>query len=472
MSTLAKIELGSNATDFINDQALEDLLKRPAPDTTRIGDILDKSLDKQPLTLEETADLLLVTDPEQLVRIFEAAGQLKHQVYGKRIVLFAPLYIGSHCVNNCPYCGFKSTNRDALRRTLTEDEIQEQIRALQNMGHKRLILVYGEHPKYDADYIAHTIQTVYDTEGPIGDIRRVNINAAPLDIDGFRKVADAGIGVYQIFQETYHHAIYEKLHDPRTRKGNYLWRLDGLSRAMEAGIGDVGIGALFGLYDWRFEVLGLISHALHLQQRFGAGPHTISFPRLKPAAGVQCDDKYLVSDDEFKRLIAILRLAAPYAGMVCTAREPAEVRREALKVGVTQIDAGTRIEMGGYTEAGDTQVMEREQFQIGDIRSLDEVVRELIQLGHIPSFCTACYRIGRTGSEFMEYSIPGFIQDFCLPNAMSTLQEYLIDHASPETRDAGEAFMKQETESLGKMQKSTLEKLHRIREMGERDLYV
>ena len=251
-------------------------------------------------------------------------------------------------------------------------------------------------------------------------------------------VKQAGIGTYQIFQETYHHETYARVHPAGTRKADYLYRLDGLSRAMEAGCDDVGIGALFGLYDWRFEALGLVSHALHLQSRHGCGPHTISFPRLQPACGVELDGEFLVSDHDFKRLIAILRLAVPYTGLILTARERPELRREVMAFGVSQIDAGSRIEIGGYTEAGDAQRMEREQFSLGDVRPLDAVMRDLIEDGYVPSFCTACYRLGRTGEHFMEFAIPGFIKRFCTPNALSTLMEYLVDYASPETRAAGE----------------------------------
>jgi 2-iminoacetate synthase len=258
-----------------------------------------------------------------------------------------------------------------------------------------------------------------------------------------------------------------------TRKGDYLWRLDALSRAQEAGIDDVGIGVLFGLYDWRFEVLGLVAHALHLQQRYGVGPHTISFPRLRPAQGVMHQDQYLVSDQDFKRLIAILRLAVPYTGLILTAREEPALRREVLGFGVSQIDAGSRIEVGGYTEAGDAQVMEREQFELGDIRPLDTVMRELLEDGYVPSFCTSCYRLGRTGEHFMEFAIPGFIKRFCTPNALTTLLEYLVDYATPQTRAAGEKLIAAELEKMeeGPLKRELLDRLQRIRETDARDLY-
>jgi 2-iminoacetate synthase len=297
-----------------------------------------------------------------------------------------------------------------------------------------------------------------------------------MDIDGYKMVGDAGIGTYQIFQETYHHATYAKVHPAGTRKGDYLWRLDALSRAMEAGLDDVGIGTLFGLADWRFEVLGMVTHARFLQDRYNCGPHTVSFPRTRPASGGEFDDSKQVSDHDFKRLVAILRLSIPYTGMILTARETPELRNEVLGFGVSQIDAGSRIELGGYTEAGDAQqqVREREQFELGDVRTLDEIVRKLMQDDYIPSFCTACYRLGRTGEHFMEFAIPGFIERLCTPNALSTLMEYLVDYASPETKAVGEAMIARELEDFpdgGALKVDLLDRLHRIRTTEERDLF-
>ena len=473
MLSLPELTLTSGATDFIDDAALESLLSAPRPGRSQVRDVIAKSLAKTALSVGETATLLTATDPELIDEIFAAARQLKRDVYGNRIVLFAPLYIGNDCVNDCLYCAFRHSNRDEVRRTLARDEIVRQVEALENQGHKRLILVFGEHPRYDADYIHDCVQAVYAVKVGHGEIRRVNINAAPQDVAGFKRIKAAKIGTFQVFQETYHHETYAAMHSPRTRKGNYAYRLDAQSRAQEAGIDDVGIGALFGLYDWRFEVLGLVSHALHLQARYGVGPHTISFPRVRPALGVDLPEKWRVSDAEFKRLVAILRLAVPYTGLILTAREPPELRRELMGFGVSQIDAGTRIELGGYTEAGDAQCMEREQFELGDIRSLDTVMGDLLTDGYIPSFCTACYRLGRTGEHFMEFAIPGFIKRFCTPNALSTVMEYLMDYATPETRAAGEELIAAE---LAKMEESPLkqelmDRLRRIRETEDRDLY-
>lgn len=466
-------KLSATATDFIDDAQLTALLERPRPDSRRVRDLVAKSLDKQALAVEETADLLLADDPELVEEIFAAARTLKETVYGNRIVLFAPLYIGSECINDCAYCGFRRSNPDAVRRTLELEEIRRQVTALEEKGQKRLILVFGEHPKYNAEFIAEAVRTVYGVKVGHGEIRRVNINAAPLDKEGYEIVKEAGIGTYQVFQETYHHPTYAQVHPRLTAKGDYLWRLDALSRAMEAGLDDVGIGALFGLYDWRFEVLGLVRHALFLQEFYGVGPHTISFPRLRPASGVQLDEKWQVADRDFLRLIAILRLSVPYTGMILTAREDAALRRQALSFGVSQIDAGTRIELGGYTEAGDTQCMEREQFTIGDVRSLDEVMRELVVDGHVPSFCTACYRLGRTGEHFMEFAIPGFIKRFCTPNALTTLLEYLVDYGSEETRAAGERIIAEELAKLPEdaLKRELVSRLDRIRTTEDRDLY-
>jgi 2-iminoacetate synthase len=465
--------LSEAATDFIDDDRLTSLLRAGEADPAAVRDVIDKSLAKQALTVEETATLLRATAPEQVEAIFEAARKLKRDVYGNRIVLFAPLYIGNECINDCLYCGFRRSNPDAVRRTLSTEELRQQVKALVSRGHKRLILVWGEHPAYGPHAIADAVRTVYDTKLDHGEIRRVNINAAPLDHEGYRTVKDAGIGTYQVFQETYHHETYAHFHPANTRKGDYLWRLDALFRAFEAGCDDVGIGALFGLTDWRFEVLGLVRHAIELERRFGVGPHTISFPRLQPACGVAFDERYFVSDAEFKRLVAILRLAVPYTGLILTAREKANLRREVMAFGVSQIDAGSRIEIGGYTETGDAQVMEREQFALGDIRSLDEVMRELIEDGNIPSFCTSCYRLGRTGEHFMEFAIPGFIQKFCTPNALVTLQEYLTDYASDPTRAAGERLIAQELTRLEdpNIREQVRERLERVRNTDERDLY-
>lgn len=473
MCGMPAVQIPAKAYNFIDETHLSGLLSGKRPDAGRIREIIAKSLAKEALSVEETAALVMAHEPELVEEIFAAARQLKQQVYGNRIVLFAPLYIGNNCVNDCSYCSFKRSNKGMVRRTLSHREIREQVVALQDKGHKRLILAFGEHRQYDPRFIADTVRTVYATRSGHGEIRRVKINAAPLDHEGYAAIREAGIGTYQIFQETYHQPTYARVHPGNTPKGDYLYRLHGLSRAFEAGLDDVGLGVLFGLYDWRFEVLGLVSHALHLQHHYQVGPHTISFPRLRPAHGVEVDSRYLVDDSDFKRIIAILRLAVPYTGLILTARETPEVRRELMAFGVSQIDAGSRIELGGYTEAGDAQVMEREQFCLGDIRSLDEVMGELMTDGYLPSFCTSCYRSGRTGEHFMEFTIPGFIKEFCTPNALLTLQESLEDYASPETRASGEKLVAEELEKLGdgEVKDALRARLTDIREKKSRDSY-
>ena len=428
--------------DFIPAAKIEALLRRPPATAAEVEAVLAKSMAKKRLELEEMAVLLAAADPVLQERIFDCARTLKRTVYGNRIVIFAPLYIGNKCINSCRYCGFRVDNTSgSIRRTLNEPELRAELAALERVGHKRLILVFGEHPDYTPEFMAQCVKTCYDTKVGHGEIRRVNINAAPLDVEGFRVMKAAGIGTYQIFQESYHRPTYAAMH-PRGPKSDFIWRLYGLDRAQEAGCDDVGIGALLGLYDWQFEAMGLLAHTIHLEERFHVGPHTISFPRLKAASSVEIDRKWEVSDADFKRLIAILRLAVPYTGMILTAREEASLRRELLEFGCSQIDAGTRIELGGYSEnEKEAQDLRREQFRIGDSRPLAEVVDELIRQGEIPSYCTACYRKGRTGEHFMEFAIPGFIKRFCTPNALLTLKEYLVDYASPETRIAGEKLI-------------------------------
>jgi 2-iminoacetate synthase len=460
--------------DFIDDEIIHGLIGKK-PDPARFSEIIEKSKAKQALTVEETAVLVNADEPWQTETIFETAKQLKREVYGNRIVLFAPLYVGNLCINDCEYCGFRRSNKDAIRRTLSHEELQNEVAALENVGHKRLILVYGESPKYNAEYIADTVRTTYSVKSGNGVIRRVNINAAPLSVEDYRTVKAAGIGTYQIFQETYHKETYARIHPKGTRKADFLWRLHGLGRAMEGGIDDVGLGALFGLYDWRFDLLALVTHALDLQKTYGVGPHTISFPRIRKASKVDFPTEFAVSDEDFERLVAILRLAVPYTGLIMTCRESAETRKKVLAFGVSQIDAGTRLEIGGYSDVpeDDPNALHREQFALGDARPLDLVVRELMEAGYIPSFCTACYRTGRTGEIFMEYAIPGFISSFCTPNALTTLQEFLSDYASSATKTAGERLIASEFQKLpeGDLKQRIGVNLARIRNSNDRDLY-
>jgi 2-iminoacetate synthase len=456
---------------FIDAAEIEMLLENAKPDKSIVRDIIAKSLDKNRLSLAETAMLINANDPGLVEEIREGAHRLKKAVYGNRIVLFAPLYIGNKCTNNCQYCGFRVSNKEQVRTTLNTHQIISEVKALEDQGQKRLILVFGEHPDYGPQFIADAARTVYSVKKGNGEIRRVNINAAPLEIEGFRIVKEAGIGTYQIFQETYHPEAY-KIYHPSGRKRDYEYRLTSLDRAQEAGLDDVGIGALFGLYDWRFEVMGLLRHTNHLEACYNVGPHTISFPRIKDASSVG-EVKYAVSDSDFGRMVAILRLAVPYTGMILTAREPAHIRTELMKYGISQIDGGTKIELGAYSDVeNEHQDLNREQFKINDDRSLAEVIDELIETGHIPSFCTACYRLGRTGEHFMEFSVPGFIKNFCSPNAMLTLAEYIEDYASPEVARKGYAIIEENINQFnGNVRVDELRnRLQRIK-AGERDLY-
>jgi 2-iminoacetate synthase len=457
---------------FIDPGEISALLARISPSPEKVRDVLQKALAKNRLTLEDTAILVNTTVPDLVEEIKDAARKLKKEVYGERIVLFAPLYVGNYCVNNCKYCGFAASNRKALRKTLSNEELIKNVEALEANGQKRLILVYGEHPSYTPDYIAETVKTVYEVKRGRGEIRRVNINAAPLDIEGFRKVKEAGIGTYQIFQESYHAETYKKYHTGGFKK-DFENRLTSLDRAQEAGLDDVGIGVLFGLYDWRFEVLALVRHANHLEACYNVGPHTISFPRLQYASEYEISPDWLVSDEDFTKLVAILRLAVPYTGLILTAREPEQIRREVLQFGVSQIDAGTKLEIGAYAEnEALEQNPEKEQFLINDNRSLREVIDELLAEGYIPSFCTACYRKGRTGEHFMEFSVPGFIKRYCTPNALLTLAEYLEDYAPKATAEKGWELIQKnlEEEVDPAFTPEVRKRLEKIK-AGERDLY-
>ncbi|MCM8778712.1 MAG: [FeFe] hydrogenase H-cluster radical SAM maturase HydG [Candidatus Omnitrophica bacterium] len=467
---------------FINEEEIKEKLSQNInPSPSRIREILRKSLSIQTLDPDETASLLNVKDRDLWEEIFATATRVKKIVYDKRIVTFAPLYCSSYCINNCLYCAFRRENTLVKRRKLSLEEIKREAEVLAGeIGHKRLIVVYGEHPTTDADYIAETIRTIYEvkvrTKNGYGSIRRVNVNAAPMSIEDLKKLKEVGIGTFQVFQETYHQETYKKVHPENTIKSNYLWRLYCMHRALEAGIDDVGIGVLFGLYDWRFEVMGLLYHSRELERKFGIGPHTISFPRIEPAFNTPFVQKtnYRVSDGDFKKLIAVIRLSVPYTGMIITAREPKKIRQEMIKIGCTQTDASTKIGIGAYSDRYNQQEAERQQFILGDTRSLDEVVREFAQMGYITSFCTAGYRCGRTGKCIMELLKRGKEAKFCKLNAILTFREWLDDFASDETKEVGEKLITQEMEEVKEQIPSAYPKLleyyQRISN-GERDLY-
>jgi 2-iminoacetate synthase len=456
---------------FIDPEEIWSFINNTKPDKQRVRDVIAKSLDKNRLTMEETAVLINSVGTDLFDEIRQGAKDLKERVYGNRIVLFAPLYVGNRCINNCQYCGFRASNKDAIRKTLSDDEIVKEVEALEDNGQKRLILVYGEHPDYSPEYIAHTVKMVYGVKKGHGEIRRVNINAAPLEIEGFRTVCESGIGTYQIFQETYHPEAYKWYHLGGKKK-DFEYRLTSLDRAQEAGIDDVGIGALFGLYDWRYEVLGLLRHTNHLEACYNVGPHTISFPRIKDALSLNIEATYETSDEDFKKLVPILRLAVPYTGLILTAREAPGVRHDVMQYGVSQIDGGTKLELGSYSDTqNESQNLNREQFKINDSRSLSEVIDELLTNDYLPSFCTSCYRMGRTGEHFMEFSVPGFIKRFCTPNAILTLSEYICDYATEEVAVKGWKAVEKNLQKLDPaVMKNTLEKIERIKK-GERDLY-
>lgn len=460
--------------DFVDEPFIQEtLMANRQPDKSRIRDIMAKSLDLQRLDPAETAALLNNTDEDLWQEMYATGLEIKQKVYGRRIVTFAPLYVSNYCVNSCVYCGFRSENQDTARKQLNPQELEEEVKALVAKGHKRLIMVYGEHPSSDVNYIADTLRTAYATKVGNGEIRRVNVNAAPESIEDLRVLRDVGIGTFQVFQETYHHATYKKLH-PRGLKADYGWRLYALHRCLEAGVDDVGIGALFGLYDWKFEVMALLLHTIDLEKKFnGVGPHTISFPRLEPAVNTPFVEKtsYKVDDATFKKLVTVIRLSVPYTGMILTARERAEVRNEVIKVGCSQIDAGSNIGIGSYSE--DARDYNRQQFILGDNRSLDEAIRDMAKMGFITSFCTADYRCGRTGECFMGIAKGGKIHNLCMPNAILTFKEYLLDYASAETRREASYLIDQELEALPNpaVKEKVREMLSRI-EAGERDLFL
>ena len=459
--------------DFIDEEEIDRLIQENQnPDRKRIRDILDQSLALQRLEPHQTAALLNVEDEDMWEEMYRTALDVKLKVYGPRIVTFAPLYCSNLCINSCLYCGFRLENAKEKRRRLSIDEVRRETEVLVSTGHKRLIMVYGEHPSSAVDYMADTIRAVYETKVGNGEIRRVNINAAPQSIASLKILRDVGIGTFQVFQETYHHRTYEKVH-PGGIKANYQWRLYALHRAQEAGVDDVAIGALFGLYDWKFEVLGLLYHTIDLEKRFdGVGPHTISFPRLEPAANapISKNSPRKVSDRDFKRLVTVIRLSVPYTGMILTAREPAHIRRDVINVGCTQTDASTRIGIGAYSEADGVQEAERQQFMLGDTRSLDEVVRELANMGYLTSFCTAGYRCGRTGSYFMKIAKAGNVHKFCIPNAILTFKEYLLDYASEETRRVGEKLIERRLSDIPQATRPFLIEMLEAIENGKRDL--
>ncbi|MHC1726193.1 MAG: [FeFe] hydrogenase H-cluster radical SAM maturase HydG [Syntrophobacteraceae bacterium] len=440
-------------------------------DPTRVREILAKARELKGLNTSDVSELISLKDPELLAELFTTARNVKESIYGPRIVLFAPLYISNLCSNDCLYCGFRTANKDITRRALSREEIAEETKIIVEQGHKRILLVSGENYRSEGlSYVLNAIETVYQVRSGRGEIRRVNVNIAPLTLEEFKLLKSAGIGTYQLFQETYHGKTYATMH-PVGPKSNYTWRVSAFDRAMQAGIDDVGLGFLLGLYDWRFEVLALLQHVEHLERSFGVGPHTISVPRMEPTGGsdIAANPPHPVSDDDFQKLVAILRIAVPYTGIIMSTRENAAIRRATLALGVSQISAGSRTNPGGYADGIRD---ENAQFQLGDHRNLDEVIRDLAIMGYIPSFCTACYRLGRTGRDFMEVAKPGDIKYRCDPNALSTFLEYLIDYASPATRLAGEKLIVSRLDHMDAHLRATASKMLEQVRGGRRDVYV
>jgi 2-iminoacetate synthase len=461
-------------SDIISDEricrAMQDA-QQTSEQTVR--NILEKARLKKGLSPEETAVLLYQDkQPELVSEIMEAARQVKEEIYGKRLVFFAPLYITNQCSNNCIYCAYRKDNLALERKTLTPQEIAHQVEILEDQGHKRLLLVAGETQRFQD--ILDALETIYATRKNQGEIRRANVNIAPPTIDQFKALKKVGIGTYQCFQETYHKPTYQIMH-PSGPKGDYTWRLTVMDRALEAGVDDISTGVLLGLYDYHYDVTALIIHGQYLDERYRVGPHAVSVPRLRVAQGTPlCNDenlasnKYLLSDEQFKLVVAVIRLALPYTGLILTTRETAEMRQALLNAGVSQISAGSQTDVGGYSDAVEQN---GKQFEIEDTRPLEQVLLDVIESGNIASFCTACYRTGRTGEKIMDLLKPGTIKNFCLPNAILTFKEYLIDYASPETNKKGEACIEKLLATLEEtVRKETLDRLQCL-QSGDRDLY-
>ncbi|MDE7471808.1 MAG: [FeFe] hydrogenase H-cluster radical SAM maturase HydG [Paramuribaculum sp.] len=442
--------LSSDATEFIDHSEILDTIEYARSNSRNLPllrSVLEKAGLMKGLSHREAALLLECDIPEIVGEVEVLARKIKERFYGNRIVMFAPLYLSNYCVNGCVYCPYHLRNRQIARRKLTQDEIRREVIALQDMGHKRLALEAGEHPVYNPiEYILESIDTIYSVRHRNGAIRRVNVNIAATTVDDYRRLHDAGIGTYILFQETYNRENYERLH-PTGPKSDYCYHTEAMDRAMQGGIEDVGLGVLYGLNTYRYDFVGLLMHAEHLEAVYGVGPHTISVPRICPADDIDTADfPDAISDDLFCRIIAVLRVAVPYTGMIVSTRESPAVRARALEMGISQLSGGSRTSVGGYTDP--LNDLDSAQFDISDRRSLDEVVSWLLDCGHIPSFCTACYREGRTGDRFMALVKSGKIADCCAPNALLTLREYLEDYASPEVRRKGLDAIACELDSL------------------------
>ncbi|HEX2970402.1 MAG TPA: [FeFe] hydrogenase H-cluster radical SAM maturase HydG [Bacteroidales bacterium] len=458
---------------FIDRDKLYSLIEGKVPTEAEVNVILNKSLKLKGLDLNEVATLLRVQDPAIIHRIMEAASTVKEEIYGKRLVLFAPIYTGNVCINNCTYCSFRRDNKLIKRKVLTMEEIAQETSTLLKEGHKRVLLICGESKRNDTDYMVEAIRTTYRVRENEGRdyVRRINVELAPMEVEDFVKLKAEKIGTYVCFQETYDPLKYSEFHPSDTKKGDYEYRLTVMDRAMEGGIDDVGIGALLGLIDYRFEVLAMMEHARHLEEAFGCGPHTVSVPRIEYAVGAPHSENIpsKVSDNDFKKLVAIIRIALPYTGIILSTRENDVMRNELIKYGVSQISAGSRTNPGSYSHE---EEQTGSQFTLGDHRTLDEVIASLISESYIPSFCTGCYRKGRVGHDFMDLAKPGLIKQYCMPNALFTFMEYLQDYAPAETRERGLALIEKLTKDVDNktLQRRIKENIGEIKE-GQRDLY-
>ena len=448
MSNIKYDVKSEHAAEFIHDGEIRATLeygREHRNDRALIDEILSKAEEGKGISHREAAVLIEVEDKEVEERIFAIARKLKERIYGNRIVMFAPLYLSNYCVNGCVYCPYHAKNRTIPRRKLTQEEIRREVIALQDMGHKRLALETGEHPlQSPIEYVLESIDTIYSIHHKNGAIRRVNVNIAATTVENYTKLKDAGIGTYILFEETYDREAYERLH-PTGPKSDWAYHTEAMDRAMLGGIDDVGVGALFGLSNYRYDVVGILMHAEHLEARFGVGPHTISVPRIRPADDIDPKDfPDAVTDEVFRRIVAVLRIAVPYTGMIVSTRESKRCRELVLDVGVSQLSGGSKTSVGGYAE-GIEDAEDSAQFDISDNRTLDEIIAWLLELGYLPSFCTACYREGRTGDRFMSLAKRGLIGNCCAPNALMTLAEYLEDYASPRVKLLGKQMIASQT---------------------------
>ncbi len=463
-----------NALDFIKDDEINSLIakgKELVSDKELVREIIEKSKSAEGLTPEETAVLLNLEDKELIEEMFKAARQVKEKLYGKRLVVFAPLYVSNYCVNNCTYCGYKHCNDELKRKKLNKDQLIEEVKVLESLGHKRIALEAGEDPvNAPLDYILDCIKSIYSIKFDNGSIRRINVNIAATTVENYKRLKDAEIGTYILFQETYHKPTYERLHVSGP-KHNYNYHTTAMHRAREAGIDDIGMGVLYGLYDYKYETLAMLMHAMDLEETTGVGPHTLSVPRIRPAENVSLENyPYLVDDEDFKKIVAILRLAVPYAGLILSTREEPGLRDEIIALGVSQVSTGSCTGVGGYSESY-IDPEEKPQFEVGDHRSPVEMIESLMEAGYIPSYCTACYREGRTGERFMDIVKSGELYKICEANALITLKEFIDDYGTDRTREIGDKLIKKSIDEIDNesFRKSVEEKINKISN-GTRDL--